>query len=134
MKHLFRSFLINLIAIAAATKILPGIYYDGGFRTLLIGAVAFMLINLLVVPLLKVMFLPLNLLTLGVFAWAVNVVALYFLTAVVPQFKLIPYDFPGTNLGFIIIPPASLNTLWVAILGSFLIGFIAHLLHWLIRD
>lgn len=100
---------------------------------MLIGSVVFMAINWLIVPLLKVMFLPLNLLTLGIFGWAVNVVALYFLTTVMPQFKLIPYDFPGLNLGWVIIPPTSMSLLIVAIVASLLIGLISHFLRWLVK-
>src|SRR5436190_1050605 len=118
MKHLLRSYLINLVALYATTSILPGLSYSGGVQTLLLGAGALMLINLAVIPLLKIMFLPLNLLTLGFFTWIVNVVGLYFLTAILPQFKLMPYAFSGANLGGIILPAMDLNVLQVAILAS----------------
>lgn len=134
MKTILRNFLINLGALWVTTRVLPGLTYDGGFRSLFIGAVVFMLINWLVVPLLKVMFLPLNLLTLGIFGWAVNVIALYLMTSVLPQFKLVPFTFSGINLSWIIIPPISLNLLEVAILASFMIGLISHFLQWLVKD
>lgn len=133
MKAILRNFLINLAALWITTRILPGLTYDGGFKSLFLGAVVFMLINWLVVPLLKVMFLPLNLLTLGIFGWAVNVIALYIMTSILPQFKLLPYDFPGINLSWVIIPPFSLNLLEVAIIASFLIGFMSHFLQWLVK-
>lgn len=131
MKSLLRNYLINFGALLATTKILPGLTYDGGIKTLFLASLVFMSINWLIVPLLRVMFLPLNLLTLGIFGWAINVVALYFLTTVLPSLKLLPYDFPGANFGFIILPPASLNLLTVAIIASFLIGLISHFLQWL---
>ncbi len=126
-----RHFLINLTALWAATKILAGLTYSGGLKSLATGALALMLINWAVVPLLKVMFLPLNLLTLGLFAWVVNVVALYFLTAVLPQFKLVPFHFGGVNLSGFVIPAWDLNVLQVAIVASFLVGLISHFLQWL---
>jgi putative membrane protein len=134
MKAVLRNFLINLGALWFTTKILPGLTYDGGVRSLAIGAFVFMLINWLIVPLLKVMFLPLNLLTLGIFGWMVNVIALYFLTTIYPAFKLLPYDFSGINFSWVIIPPISLNLLEVAIIASFLIGFISHLLQWVVKN
>lgn len=133
MKSLFRNFLLNLVTLWGVSYVIPGFTFSGGFRTLAIGAVVFMLINMAIVPLLKILFLPLNLLTLGLFTWAINVVALYLLTTVVPQFKLIPYSFPGANLGGVNIPAVDLNVLWVAILASFLIGFISHFFHWLTK-
>lgn len=131
MKTLLRNYLINFGALLATTKLLPGLSYDGGFKSLALGALIFMAINWLIVPLLKIMFLPLNLLTLGIFGWAVNVVALYFLTAVYPAFKILPYDFPGANIGIISLPAASLNLLQVAIIASLMIGLISHFLQWL---
>ncbi|MBI2595652.1 phage holin family protein [Candidatus Daviesbacteria bacterium] len=133
MKILLRSFLIHLITIIAVTKILPGFTYTGGIKTLIIGAIGLMIINWLIIPLLKIMFLPLNLLTLGFFTWAVNVVAIYFLTVLVPQLKIIPYFFQGAEINGFIIPQVELNILMVAILASFLVGLISHVLQWLVK-
>lgn len=132
LKPFFRGFLINFIALIITAGVIPGISYSGGYKTLALAAVVFMAINLLVVPVLKIMFLPLNLLTLGFFAWAVNVVAFYFLTALIPQFKLTPYSFSGFEYHGFIFPNMDLNVWQVAILASFLIGFISHFIQWLI--
>lgn len=131
MKHLLRNYLINFVALAITTEYIKGFTYVGGIRILILGAAALMLINLAIIPLLKIMFLPLNLLTLGFFTWVINVIGLYFLTVLLPEFKLIPFYFSGLDLGFLIIPALNLNILQVAILASFLIGLITHLLHWL---
>lgn len=134
MKKLARNFIISFVALAATAEILPAFSYQGGIRTLLIGSLVFMLIHVLVIPLLKVMFLPLNLLTLGFFSWVVNVVGLYIMTLIFPHFKILPYSFPGATINGFSVPPAQLTVLYVAILASFLIGFISHLLKWLIHD
>ncbi len=131
MKKLLRNLLIHLAALWVATLAIPGFTYSGGIRTLIIGAVGLMLINIAIVPLLKIMFLPLNLLTLGLFTWVVNVVGIYFLTAIVPQFKMVPYNFNELNLGGFTIPSQELNILQVAIITSFLVGFTSHFLKWL---
>ncbi len=131
MKTLLRFFLINLVSLLAATKLIPGLIYTGGVKSLLIGAVVFMLINFLLVPLLKILFLPLNLLTLGLFSWLINVLALFALTTIVTDFALLPYNFPGTSISGIIIPPMELTTFWVAVLASFIIGMITNFLQWL---
>ncbi len=133
MKTLLRYFLINLVSLYLTTRYIPGLTYTGGIKSLVVGALAFMLINFLLVPLLKILFLPLNLLTLGIFAWLINVLALYALTTIVTDFVLIPYNFPGANLGIITIPPTELTTFWVAVVASFIIGIITHFLQWLSR-
>lgn len=133
MKTLLRYFLINLISLWVTTEIIRGLSYTGGFRTLLIGALVFTLINFLLVPMVKILLLPLNLLTVGFFAWLTNVLALYALTVILPQFKLYPFTFPGFEYQGFIIPAASLSTLWVAILASLFIGIITHFLQWLVH-
>ncbi|MBI2600174.1 phage holin family protein [Candidatus Daviesbacteria bacterium] len=133
MKTLLRYFLINLVSLLITTKLITGLTYTGGIRSLLIGALAFMVINLILVPLLKLLFLPLNLLTVGLFAWLINVLALYALTTIVPDFQLLPYAFTGANIAGVVIPPMELTTFWVAVAASFLIGIITHFLQWLVH-
>lgn len=130
MKTLLRYFLINLVSLWITTIIIPGLTYTGGIKSLIIGAAAFMLINFILVPLLKILFLPLNLLTLGLFAWVTNVLALYALTTV-SSFQLAPFAFQGLYLNGFNIPAYDLSPLLVAILASFLIGVITHFMQWL---
>lgn len=131
MKTLLRYFLINLVSLYLTTRFLPGLAYTGGAKSLAIGAVTFMLINFILVPLLKILFLPLNLLTVGLFSWLVNVLALYALTTAVSDFVLLPYYFSGTTIAGLSIPAMQLSTFWVAVLASLVISIITHFLQWL---
>ncbi len=133
MKTLLRHFLINLVSLYATTRLLPGLTYTGGFKSLAIGAFVFMLINWLLVPLLKILFLPLNLLTVGIFAWLINVLALYALTTIVSDFQLIPFTFNGFYTSGFSIPAMELSSFWVAVLASLIIGTITHFLQWLVH-
>lgn len=130
MKTLLRYFLINLVSLWVTTIFIPGLTYTGGIRSLLTGAFIFMVINLILVPLLKILLLPLNLLTLGFFAWVTNVVALFALTTI-SDFQLAPYFFPGATINGFIIPQLNLSTFWAAVLASLLISLITHFLQWL---
>lgn len=131
VKTVLRNYLLNLAVLWAVTSIFPGLSYSGGFRTLAIGALGLMGMNAIIIPLLKVVFLPLNILTLGIFTWVINVIALYLLTTIIPSFKLIPYNYPGGMILGVSVPPQNLTVLWVAIIASFMIGFASHFLHWL---
>ncbi|MBI2022086.1 phage holin family protein [Candidatus Daviesbacteria bacterium] len=133
MKHILRIFLINLVALWFTTQLMPGLTYTGGFKSLLFGSLAIMIFNLSIIPLLKIMFLPLNLLTLGFFTWVVNVVGLYLITKILPQFEIVSYTFSGLSLNGVIFPSIELNVLYVAIISSFLVGFISHFLQWVIK-
>ncbi len=133
MKTLLRYFLINLVSLYTATRLVSGLTYTGGIKSLVIGAAAFMLINFIMVPLLKILFLPLNLLTVGLFSWLINVLALYALTTVVSDFQLLPYTFPGLYIAGFNIPATDLSPFLVAIVASLVIGVITHFLQWLVH-
>lgn len=133
MKTLLRNLLINVVAVYGASTLIPGFTYMDGYKGLILGALGLMVVNLAIVPLLKIMFLPLNLLTFGFFTWVINVIALYILTSVLPYLKLMPFYFPGTSINGFMIPPLDLNVLHVAIVASFLIGLISNFLHWLTK-
>lgn len=133
MKIVLRYFLINLASLWLATELIRGLTVTGGLKSLAIGAVVFAVINILLVPILKIILLPLNLLTLGIFAWVTNVIALYALTTIIPQFRLAPFAFEGFSFYGVTIPAIYLSTLWVAIVASLLIGLITHFLQWLMH-
>lgn len=131
MKTLLRYFLINLVSLWVTTKLIPGLTYTGGIKILFIGALVFTIINIVLVPLLRILLLPLNLLTLGLFAWVTNVLALYALTTIVSDFQLRPYQFLGFYYNGFMIPATDLSPFWVAVVASLIIGLITHFLQWL---
>lgn len=133
MKSIIRNYLINLGALWITTQALPAISVLGGPKGLFIGGLAFMVANILLVPILKILLLPLNLLTLGLFAWLSNVLALYFLVNVVPYFKVTTYNFSGIFWQGFSIPSVEMSVFQVVIIVSFLLGFIIHFTNWLIK-
>lgn len=131
MKTLIRYYLINLGALWFTTQLIPGFIYDGGTISLLKAALIFTGINLILVPVLKILLLPLNLLTLGFFAWVANVLALFVLIKIVPSLHVTSFYFAGYSVGGFIIPSTDISAFWTAIIASLVIGAITHFFHWL---
>ena len=128
MRKLLRSFVFNLAALWLVAKNLEGVSYTGGYQTLLLTALALTAVNLLVKPLINLLLLPINLVTLGTFRWLVNVATLYLVTLLVPQFKIGAFVFPGFSYQGFIIPPIQLGTFWVYVLVSLFISLITSFL------
>lgn len=63
--------IINTIAVFVVSRILPGITLDS-FRTALVVAVVLGIVNVFIKPILVILTLPLNLLTLGLFTIVIN--------------------------------------------------------------
>lgn len=133
MKRLLRSFVINTATLWLVTQILPGVGYAGGYQTLLLTALALTIVNLLVKPLINLLLLPINLLTLGAFRWLVNVATLYLVTLIVPQFQIKSFLFPGFTYQGFIIPSINLTVFWVFVLTSFLISLTSSLFYWVVK-
>jgi len=64
--------LVAAAAIGVAAAVVPSVEVDGGFLTLLGVALLFGLVNALVGPLLRLVSLPLTLITFGLFALVIN--------------------------------------------------------------
>ena len=66
---------INTVALGIASHLVSGIYYYQ-FEDLVIAAALFGLLNTFIKPLLLLLTLPINLLTLGLFTFVINAVML----------------------------------------------------------
>lgn len=70
--------LVVAVAIAVTAGLMPGIEVDGGGGNLIWIALLFTLVNLLLKPLVKLISLPLLVLSLGLFAFVINAGLLLF--------------------------------------------------------
>lgn len=80
--HFLIRLLINTVALWVATKTVSGITHHGPGATLLLVALVFGVLNALVRPVLKLLTLPLLILTLGLFVLVLNSVMLWLTGAV----------------------------------------------------
>jgi putative membrane protein len=81
MRFLIR-FLTNAAALWVATRIVPGVTYEGGWLPFLAVSLVFAVINATLRPLIKLLTCPLILLTLGLFALVVNGLMLWLTSSI----------------------------------------------------
>lgn len=74
--------LVNAAALWIATRIVPGVSYNGGWLPFLFVALVFGVINATLRPLTKILTFPLIILTLGVFALVVNGLMLWLTSSI----------------------------------------------------
>lgn len=104
--------LINAVALYVTALLVPGITLRGIVPTLVAAAVLG-IVNALIRPLLLVLTLPINVLTLGLFTLVINAVLLLLTAALVPGF---------TVRGF-----------WAALLGTIVLSLISFAISHLVR-
>lgn len=129
MKHIIRVFIYNVFGLWLTSQILPAITIRGNWQVILISGIILSLLMLFIKPLLKILFIPINILTFGLLSWFINVIVIYILTLLVPQVIISAWKFPGiTYMGFAV-PAYEFNFLLSLILVSLAITFITNLLH-----
>ncbi len=79
---------INAAAVWATTAVLPGLKIEVGFGNVLIVALVFGLVNTLIRPVARMLTLPAQVVTLGLFALVVNGFMLIITTWIVDVFSL----------------------------------------------
>jgi putative membrane protein len=78
----------NAIALFAAAWLLTDITYGDSGWTLIVAAAVFTLVNMWLRPVVRLLSLPLIILTLGLFLFVVNVLMLYVTDWLVPDFEI----------------------------------------------
>ncbi|MEK9151277.1 MAG: phage holin family protein [Patescibacteria group bacterium] len=104
--------LISALAFLALPYIVTGITVQG-FGTALVLALLWGLVNITIKPILLVLTLPLNLLTLGIFTFIINGFLLWLLGGVIKGFEV--------------------HGFWIAVLGALVLSAIHMLVHWVIQ-
>ena len=85
MLKLIAKLLITIIALLLVSNYVPGIMVDGFYIALMV-AVILGIINLIIKPILLVLTLPINLLTLGLFTFVINAFLFWFVASFVQGF------------------------------------------------
>lgn len=85
--HLILAIIINTVAVLLTTYILPGIHLKS-FWTALWVAIVLGIVNAILRPIIFILTLPINILTLGLFSFVIMGLLVYLVSAIVPGFKV----------------------------------------------
>ncbi len=132
MKKLIKFWFINFISLAVILQTFPTLNLADSYTTLAKAAVALSFFDILIKPIIKLLLLPINILTLGIFRWIINVFALYLTTILVPNFQIEPFSFSGFQGHNFVLPSFELSLFWTYVLVSFLLDLISSLIRWIL--
>jgi len=103
---------VNAIALLVVASMFKGIRLDNNQATIVV-AVVLVLINTYLRPLVIVLTLPINILTLGLFTLVINALMLELVSWLIPAFHI--------------------DTFWTAMGAALVISIISFLLNWFLR-
>lgn len=131
MKTLLRSLLYNLFCLYICSQIIPGFYINNNVRAYVLSATILTALNFFIKPLAKILFFPINLITLGLFSWVINIGVIWLLIVITKEIIIKEWLFPGVSQFGFTIPEIHFSPLLTIALVSLLISFISHFLQWL---
>jgi putative membrane protein len=114
VRSLLIRWLVLAVAIAIAAALVDGIHIDGGAGGLLAVAALFGLVNAFVRPIVRLLALPVRVMTLGLVSFVINGLML-----LITDWLLDVLDVGG---------------LWSAIVAAIVISIVSTLLNWLVID
>lgn len=133
MKAFLRHILINLLVIYLVSICYPGFTIEKDAKTLISAAVIWLLLNKIVKPIIKLLFLPINLITLNLFSWVIGLITLFLLPLIVGGIKITTFDFPGISYQGFSIPSFHLNIFLSFLVTSIFLNFFHNAIVWIIK-
>jgi len=128
MKRIFRIFIFSCFALFLTS------YWDKGFLLpntpwdFVKAGIVLTILFVLIRPIMKVVFLPFNILTFGLFSFVVYIFFLHVLSSWYGFFSIHPWQFYGLHISIIIIPKTHIGYVSNLVLSSLSLSSIINLL------
>ncbi|HEY6214946.1 MAG TPA: phage holin family protein [Vicinamibacterales bacterium] len=110
--------LVNAAALWVATRVVPGVSYEGEWLPFLAVALVFGIVNAFIRPITKVLTFPLILLTLGIFIFVINGLMLWLTSSISASL----------GLGF------HVAGFWPAFWGALVVSIVSGVLSMVVRE
>lgn len=133
MKKILRGLLIYTLILYFLPQIIPGFHIDDGFITLFIGGAFLALMFLVLKPIINIISLPINLITVGLFSLFINTLLIYILTVFISGISISPFDYYRMDfLGFTT-PRIHFSLIFAYLYTSFILTILESFTLWLIK-
>jgi len=129
VRKIARSIILSFASFLLVSYFYPGFSFER-VQVLVISAFVFSLLILTVNPILKVLSLPLNLFTFGLFNFFSGALLIYIVGSAVSGFSIVAYNFPGAQISGFAIPSFLVTSVFSSLIASFLIGWLNTFLKW----
>ena len=133
MRTILRNIFFYSFSLFLLTQIMDGVKVSGDITSYILGGVILYLLFSILKPILNIISLPLNFLTLGLFSFLINVIILYILTVFAPNIAITSFLFKGLSFAGFTIPRVFVSTFFAYVLASFFLSAIIGFLTWITK-
>lgn len=110
---------------------LSGVRVSGGAESFILDGIILALVYKILKPLISIITLPLNLITMGSFTFVTNVLVFYLATKIASNISITAFTYPGLSLAGFVIPQIHLNILFAYFAAAFFQSLFVSFIEWL---
>lgn len=128
MKAIARLIAINALSLFLVSLFLPGLQVTGGFTSFVIGGVLITIVSTILDPIIKIITLPFNIITLGFLSFLTTLSALFIITIFYGNIQILAFTFEGFTFTGVVIQKIQLSRLLSFVVISATIYFLGKFL------
>ena len=122
MKDFLRQGLINSFSLYLVSSIFPGLIVPQQVFKLIWAGIIFTLINRLIKPIIKLILLPINLITLNLFGWLANVLVLLIASRLMDGLSVTGFVSESFSYSGFLVPALTFSPFIALVVASFLLS------------
>lgn len=131
MKKILKYWFITSLSLLAVGQLGHSFTFANGYLTVIEAALLLTFFEYFLKPIVKLLFLPINLLTLGALRWLIDVLALFMATTFINGFQVHGFTFTGITIGGFVAPPFAFSGFLAYIISAFWLNLAIAILRWL---
>lgn len=133
MKPLLKRYLVVTVSLLTLTQLINSVSITGGWRQFLLASFVLSLIIYIVKPILNLIMLPINLITLNMASWILTFLCIYLWTFLVRDVNIGPWQFGGLVLGSVKLTPFELIAWQAVLLSSIVLTILIKFYSWVVK-
>lgn len=133
MRWILRQLLFHLSTLLITVYLIPGFSIGKSLQNIAVATGVLAAINVFIKPIVKIFFLPLNIITLNLFSFVINMGIIFALTKLVPTVEILTWEFSGFTISGFVVPSIHFSVLYTYLIVSILITTTVSILNWLVK-
>jgi putative membrane protein len=131
MKSLLKTIIFTTLSLYLISRFSPEVRFASN-NILIATGIVLTLLTVIVKPFLKILLLPVNLITFGLFAWVINIIVIYLATLLVPGFSIGKVMIPAITLGPLYFQSYTFSHFWSYFVVSLFVSLGNGVLGWIL--
>jgi len=133
IKKILKYVLLFSFSLATTNQIWHNLNFQKNIQTIIYVALILTIFELFLKPILKILLLPINLLTLGSLRFIINTLGLYLAEFLLLDFKVYNIHFEAFSWQGFTIPTQNFNSFWAYFVSSLTIGIIFYIFNIILK-